>query len=273
MKKLFLLGAMVSALILASCSNKGNYDTTEDLAAWYNDVLLKDETDTVCYIPEYAYSTDWMQRYVQYIKENFESPGGDIWFSNDTVEGFDCRYWTMAYVDNDTIPEMLLYGGCWASGSIILTQYGGEVHVSPRGCFSYIKSAGGLLHSHWMRDYDVWGEIYEIKNGKFTEMVNYSLNTDYVDTSRVSKYGLTLDSLKCDYADGVIGDSVVSISSIELNGKRIGACFYYGQYVNCTGFAKLKQALESLYYTKGTSTFFPFTPEKMTINNLIKATK
>lgn len=92
MKKLFLRGAVVSALILASCSNKGNSDTTEDLAAWYNDVLLKDETDTVCYIPEYAYSTDWMQRNVQYIKENFESPGGDIWFSNDTVEGFDCRF-------------------------------------------------------------------------------------------------------------------------------------------------------------------------------------
>ena len=270
MKKLFLLGAMVSALILASCSNKGNSDTTEDLAAWYNDVLLKDETDTVCYIPEYAYSTDWMQRYVQYIKENFESPGGDIWFSNDTVEGFDCRYWAMAYVDNDTIPEILLYGGCWASGSIILTQYGGEVYESPRGCFSYIKSAGGLLHSRWEHSDDIRGELYEMKNGEFTEIASYNLNTDLsVDTSKVGNYGLTLDSLKCHYAGGEIGDSVVGISEIELNGKKIGACFGYNQYGNCTGFTIIKQTLDSLYFLKGTSTYFPFPSKKMTVTDLV----
>lgn len=264
MKKVFLLGAMVSALILASCSNKGNSDTTEDLAAWYNDVLLKDETDTVCYIPEYAYSTDWMQRYVQYIEQNFEFGGVGEGLLFGDIDGvpFDCENWTMAYVDNDTIPELLLYGGCWASGSIILTQHGGKVFASPQGRFSYIKGADGLLHSRWEHSDDIWGELYEMKNGKFTEIANYSLNTDFIDTSKVGNYGLTLDSLKCHYAGGEIGDSVVSISEIELNGKRIGACFGYNQCVYCIGFAQVKQTLDAIYYSKGTSTFFPITAGK-----------
>jgi hypothetical protein len=78
-----------------------------------------------------------------------------------------------------------------------------------------------------------------------------------VDTSEVSNYGLTLDSLKCHYAGGEIGNSEVYISEIELNGKRLGACFGYNQYVSCTGFVQGKQTLDALYYSKGTNTYFP----------------
>ncbi len=245
---------------LISCANRGqqnDIESQEKLEAWYNDVFTSASDDTTTTIPDYAYATDWMQRYIQYIKENFENRGGDLWFSNDTAEGFDCRYWTMAYVDDDTIPEMLLYGGCRASGSIILTQFGGKVYASPKGCFSYAKGADGLLNSKWQYEYDAFGEIYEIRNGKFTEIASYNLNSDLVDTSEVGNYGLTLDSLKCHYAGGEIGDSEVYISEIELNGKHLGACFGYNQYVSCAGFAQVKQTLDSLYYSKGTNTYFP----------------
>ena len=151
---------ILGLVLLASCNNKGQENGIDNFA-WYDSVFSKAEYDTTTVVPDYAFSTDWMQRYVQYIKDNFENRGGDIWFSNDTAEGFDCRYWTMAYVDDDTIPEMFLYGGCRASGSIILTQYGGEVYASPRGCYTYIKGANGLLNSKWQYEYDAFGEIYE----------------------------------------------------------------------------------------------------------------
>ena len=112
-----------------------------------------------------------------------------------------------------------------------------------------------------------------MKNGIFTEIASYSLNAEiFVDTSEVDNYGLTLDSLKCTYADGEIGDSVVCVSEIELNGKRIGACFGYNQCVHCTGFAQLQQTLDAIYYSKGTSTFFPITSGKA-INELFNLFK
>lgn len=266
MKRLLIIG--LCALAFISCANKGHQNDTEsqeELREWYDYVLLNGANDTTTTIPDYAYVTDWMQRYVQYIEQYFELGGanGGLLFGNIDGDPFDCEKWTMAYVDNDTIPELLLYGGCWASGAIILTQYDGEVYASPRGYFSYIKGAGGLLHSRWMHGDDIWGTIYEMKNGRFTEVANYYLNAEiFVDTSEVGNYGLTLDSLKCTYADGEIGDSVVVVSEIELNGKRIGASFGYNQYVNCTSFAKLKQTLDAIYYSKGTSTFFPITAGK-----------
>lgn len=270
---LFTLGFFA----LVSCNNNGQQQTnaetpTEnqiDLVDWYNNVFSIAADDTTTTIPDYVFSTDWMQRYVQYIKKNFENRGGDLWFSNDTVESFDCRNWTMAYVDADTIPELLLYGGCRASGAIILTQYDGEVYASPKGCFSYIKGADGLLHSQWKYSEDIFGEIYEMRNGKFTELASYNLNSDLVDTIEVGNYGLTLDSLKCHYAGGEIGNSAVDISKIELNGKHLGACFGYNQYAHCSGFAQVKQTLDALYYSKGTSKYFPFPEVRRTIDDLV----
>ena len=273
-----LLTIIGGIIILASCSpnrqNNENPDTLS-LEEWYNDVFSQAAEDTTAAIPDYAYATDWMKRYGKYITEHFENRGGDLWFSKDTAESFDCRYWTMAYVDNDTIPEMLLYGGCRASGAIILTQYGGEVYASPKGCFSYAKGADGLLNSQWRYEYDTWGEIYEMKNGKFTEIADYNVNTDLVDTSEVGNYGLTLDSLKSHYAGGEIGDSEVYISEIELNGKHLGACFGYNQYVSCTGFTQVKQTLDALYYSKGANTYFPgiFNTSRKPINELISKVK
>lgn len=261
---------IVSFLIFISCHNEGqknNTDSQEKLTYWYNNVFTTAADDTTTAIPDYAFSTDWMQRYVHFIESKFDQKE-DLLFGEIDGESFDCRYWTLAYVDSDTIPELLLYGGSWSSGSIILTQYGCEVYASPRGRFSYIRDANGLLHSQWKHDDDVWGEIYDMKNGKFTEIANYACNTDLIDTNEVGIYGLTLDSLKCHYAGGEIGDSTVSISEIELNGKRIGACFGYNQYVSCSGFATIRQTLDSLYYSKGTSTRFPFPETKLTISEL-----
>lgn len=248
---------ILGLVLLASCNNKGQENGIDNFA-WYDSVFSKAEYDTTTVVPDYAFSTDWMQRYVQYIKDNFENRGGDIWFSSDTAEGFDCRYWTMAYVDDDTIPELLLYGGCWASGEIILSQYNGEVYASPAGYYSYIKDADVLLHSRWMHMHEVWGEVYEMKNGKFTEIANYYCHTDLVDTNEVGNFGLTLDTLRSTYADGEIGDTMVIVSSIELDSNLLGAWFGFC-HPCCKGFDKFRQTMDALYFSKGTSTYFPTT--------------
>ena len=186
--------------MLASCAQKQQDNETPDtlsLEEWCNNVFSRAAEDTTTTIPDYAYATDWMKRYGEYITAHFEGRV-DIWFSKDTAESFDCRYWTMAYVDNDTIPELLLYGGCQASGSKILTQYGGKVYASPKGRFSYIKGGDGLLHSKWRYEYDVFGEIYEMKNGRFAELYSYDCTVNFSDTNAVDSLRSvrqTLDAL------------------------------------------------------------------------------
>lgn len=215
---------------MASCSpnrqNNENPDTLS-LEEWCNTVFSQAADDTTAAIPDYAYATDWMKRYGKYITEHFENRGGDLWFSKDTAESFDCRYWTMAYVDGDTVPELLLYGGCRAAGSIILTQYGGAVYASPKGRFSYIKGGDGLLHSRWQYDDNAFGGIYEMKDGRFTELYSYDCTVDFSDTNEVN----TLRSVR--------------------------------------------HALDSLYYSKGASTYFPniFNTSRKPIDELISKGK
>ena len=259
---------ILGLVLLASCNNKGQENGIDNFA-WYDSVFSKAEYDTTTVVPDYAFSTDWMQRYVQYIKDNFENRGGDIWFSNDTAEGFDCRYWTMAYVDDDTIPELLLYGGCNASASVILTQHNGEVYPSPRGAFSYIKGGGGLLHSQFRYADETWGGVYEMKDGQFVEKCDYCCSSAFIDTNDIADYGLNKEEL----SRYQIGNGTVGVNEIKLNGERIGTYYGYNQWPSCPAFGKVKQTLDSLYYSKGTSTYFPIPSESMTIGNMINAEK
>jgi hypothetical protein len=264
---------LIGLLTIVSCQShqSKNIDETtnpDSLMAWYENVFTKAEVDTALTIPDYVFSTDWMQRYAQYIESHFEGRG-DMWFEKVEDNPFDCKYWTLAYVDNDTIPEMLLYGGCNASGSIILTQYNGEVYSSPRGDFSYIKGGCGLLHSQFRYADDTWGEVYEMKDGQFIGKCDYFCNSTLIDTNDIADYGLSKEEL----SRYQIGNGNVEVCEIMLGGERIGTCYGYNQWPRCPAFGKVKQTLDSLYYTKGTSTFFPFPSESMAISTLINVVK
>lgn len=270
MKRIVLLPLLLICLITIRCGyDKTQTDNQENLIEWWYDNVFTNEEDTTSTIPDYVYYADWMQRYVQYIVSNFEMHN-DKFYGEIDGNPFDCRCWSLAYIDSDTIPEMLLYGGCHISGAIILTQYNGEVYTSPIGCFSYIKGSSGLLHSHWLFGDSECGEVYEMRNGKFTKLAQYDCFTDYVDTNKVRNYGLALDSLKNNYAVGEIDDDMVGISMVELNGKRMGACFGYDRCAHCTGFDMVKQTLDSLYYSKGNSMFFPHLTREMDIKSLLR---
>lgn len=252
---------LIGLLTLVSCQSHQSKNTDEtanpdSLMAWYENVFTKAEEDTTLTLPKYVYSTDWMRKYTQYIESHFEGRG-HMWFEKTEDNPFDCRFWTLAYVDNDTIPEMLLYGGCRASGAVILTQHNGEVYSSPRGAFSYIKGGGGLLHSQFRYDDDTWGEVYEMTDGRFVKRCSYNCTTALIDTNDIDMFGLS----KEDLPHYQIGDGTVWVNEIKLNGKRIGTCYGYNQWPSCPVFGKVKQTLDSLYYSHGTSIYFPFPSE------------
>ncbi|MBR1834888.1 MAG: hypothetical protein IJ785_05230 [Bacteroidales bacterium] len=257
---------LIALTVLVSCNhmehqNEVSY-SQDSLVEWYNSVFTTSETDTTFSIPDYVLKSDWMQRYSLYIDRHF-TRNGDIWIENKADNPFDCRYWTLAYVDNDTIPEMLLYGGCNASASVILTQHNGEVYVSPRGLFSYIKGSG-LLHSQFRFDDETWGEVYEMTDGRFVERCSYNCSTVLIDTSDIDKFSLSKEDLTC-YQ---IGDSTVWVNEIKLNDKRIGTCYGHNQWNGSSAFFKVKQTLDSLYYSKGISNYFPLTSRRITIDTI-----
>lgn len=172
MKKLALI--TLSTILLLSCSNKNqNADSTllesnqDGIAYFEEEVFSESKEDTAYSIPDYVCSTDWMKTYVTYLKKNYRKldGSGKVWERNNGEESFDCKYWSLAYVNSDTIPEMLLYGGCIASGSIILTQYDGKVYESPQGGFMFIEGADGVIHSQGTHSGEFWGEVYEMRKG------------------------------------------------------------------------------------------------------------
>jgi len=264
---------LISLVTLVSCQSHQSKNTNEtanpdSLMAWYENVFTKSEEDTTLAIPDYVYTTDWMRKYAQYIESHFEGRG-DMWFEKTEDNSIDCKYWTLAYIDNDTIPEMLLYGGCNASASVILTQHNGEVYPSPRGAFSYIKGGGGLLHSQFRYADETWGGVYEMKDGQFVEKCDYCCSSAFIDTNDIADYGLNKEEL----SRYQIGNGTVGVNEIKLNGERIGTYYGYNQWPSCPAFGKVKQTLDSLYYSKGTSTYFPIPSESMTIGNMINAEK
>lgn len=256
--------------LLFSCNRNQNVpnDTSNSAKefveeSFYESVFPSPKEDTAYSIPDYVYSTDWMQRYVRFIKENFMC-SEELWTRGTGKESFDCRYWSLAYVDGDTIPEMLLYGGCLASGSIILTQYNGNVCESPKGGFMFIEGGIGLLHSQWAHSDEMWGEVYEMSNGRFVEKINYYCFTGYYDTTEIDVYGLD----KEDMTNWLMEDGTVGISGIKVNDKVVdvnyGCCNWYEN--------RLKPILDLLYYAKGNNIGFPKPLEKKTIEDLFTNT-
>ena len=253
MKKIFLIAITIPLLFSCNRNQTVPNDTSNSAKefaeeSFYESVFPSPKEDSAYSIPDCVYSADWMQQYILFIKKNFNC-SEDLWTRGTGEESFDCRYWSLAYVDSDTIPEMLLYGGCWASGSIILTQYDGNVFESPKGGFMFIEGGKGLLNSQWAHGDEMWGEVYEMSDGRFEEKINYYCFTEYCDTSDIDKYGLVKENM----TNWQRGDGTVGISGIKINGKVVDVNYGY-----CNWFADdLKPILDSLYYTKGSSIRFP----------------
>lgn len=258
---------VLGVLMLVGCNGNQNVhsDTTElesesDWMSFEEIVFPSPKEDTAYIIPDNVYATDWMRRYVQFIEKNFVGEEG-IWTRTTEEESFDCRYWSLAYVDEDTIPEMLLYGGCLASGAIILSQFNGIVQESPKGGFMFIEGGKGLLHSQQMHSGEIWGAVYEMIGGQFVERVNYYCFTGYYDTTEIDKYGLDREFL----SGWLMEDGTVGISGIKINDIIVDASFGIDNWSAGT----LKPVMDSLYYKSGVSTLFPKPEELRSIGELL----
>lgn len=241
-----------------SCSNKNqNADSAtiegnqDSIVSYEEEVFPESREDTAYAMPDYVYSTDWMKSYVMYLKKNYRKldGGGDIWERKNGEESFDCKYWSLAYVDSDTLPEMLLYGGCMASGSIILTQYDGKVYESPKGGFMFIEGADGVIHSQGTHSGDFWGEVYEMREGRFVEKCHYYCFTGYYDTNEIERFGLDRENMN----NWLMDDGTVGVSGVEWNGKLMDANYGINNWMTYD----MKHLLDSLYYSRGVSVWFP----------------
>ena len=125
-----------------------------------------------------------MQKYVEYAR------GRDAFYTDERIMDAWQR-WGLAYIDNDTIPEMILYG-CEAIGCKVLTIYDGKVSEwnSWRCGVSYIPKSG-LINNEDGSMGHYYDRIVKLEDGEYTlvYMTNYYEGVDYVDSNYVYYQG------------------------------------------------------------------------------------
>ena len=156
------------ALLLAGCGNtdKVEQDCPSEVCVWKNG----------------QWATDWMQKYVEYVR------GNDHFYSDERIF-YIWQKWGLAYIDDDTIPEMLLLYGCEATGNKVLTINNGEVSEwnSWRCGVSYIPKSG-LINNEDGSMGHYYDRIIKLENGNFellymtnsNECIGCLLDSNYV---------------------------------------------------------------------------------------------
>ena len=166
----------ILALLMVGCGSK---KTTVDT-----------QPNEVCVWENGNWATEWMQKYVEYTRET------DSFYTDERMMD-TWQHWGLAYINNDTIPEMLLYGS-EATGCKVLTIYDGKVSEwnSWRCGVSYIPKSG-LINSKDGSMGHYYDRVIKLENGKFTlvYMTNRVENFDYLDSNYVyyqgKKYSIT----------------------------------------------------------------------------------
>ena len=184
---MFILGFCI--FILAACNNKSNSDTGAD-------------TDT-----------DWIKGYATYI--------------NDNVDTSVYKKYSVCYIDDDEIPELCLFGSCFADGAIILTQNNGK--VTQRGCNSspYYIERSGLIDNGYAHNGLYGDQILQLKDGAFE---------DKLCAEAVWHEG---DSKRPAYFVYKINDQVIDT--------------LYGEDVNEESCPQMNDAIKQAYSSKGNS--------------------
>lgn len=112
------------------------------------------------------YPTEWGQAYLDYI--NNMEVGSDDSNREETLNTWD---YTLIYLDDDDIPELMIETNMEAGGELIATYYDGEVvdYVLSRIGTKYIPETG-LLYTDTghMDEYPVF--ITKLENGQFTQL-------------------------------------------------------------------------------------------------------
>ena len=153
----------VFALLMVGCGtkNKVEQSCSSEVCVWKNG----------------QWATEWMQKYVEYAR------GKDIFYTDERImDGW--QHWGLAYIDDDTTPEMLLYG-CEANGCKVLTIHDGKVSEwnSWRCGVSYIPKSG-LINNQDGSMGHYYDRIIKLEDGEYTLVYM----TNYVEDIEDSNY-------------------------------------------------------------------------------------
>ena len=162
MKKTMLLLATL-AMIMVGCRR-------------YNTIV--DPQPGICVWSNGQWATEWMKVYADYV-------------ANANLECSDLRVldvfsqWELVYIDDDSIPEMVLLCPSEAFGNIVLSYYDGKVSewISSRCYAEYIPYSGLICNRDGSMDV-YWNKVVRLKDGQFseiyshTDIINYNLSHD-----------------------------------------------------------------------------------------------
>lgn len=122
----------------------------------------------VCVWENGQWDTDWMQKYVEYVR------GNDRFYTDSRIIDL-WNTWGLAYIDSDEIPEMVLLCPGEACGNKVLTIHNGTVVEwnSWRCNAAYIPKSG-LIENNDGSMGDYWDKVFVLKDGAFTEIYNHT---------------------------------------------------------------------------------------------------
>jgi hypothetical protein len=142
------------ALLVVSCNRFGNTieDPRIEYRVWKNG----------------QWTTDWMRAYVDYYENAV------LEYCGEKVKDV-FQQWALVYIDNDDIPEMVLFCPGEAYGNMVLSYYDGKVSewASWRCNLKFIPRSG-LLHNRDGSMGEYWDKVIRLKNGQFTEIYNHT---------------------------------------------------------------------------------------------------
>lgn len=113
------------------------------------------------------WTTDWMRQYAEFIRTPHTFCLNDHKQQQGRIMDL-CSHWSLAYIDDDTIPEVILYA---SMGFIVLTINDGKV-IESYGT-SYIPKSG-LMESDYGDGSMFIDEIFQLKDGVFTRLFDHS---------------------------------------------------------------------------------------------------
>lgn len=140
-------------------------------------IVEQDYPSEVCVWKNGQWATDWMQKYVEYAR------GKDAFYTDERIMD-RWQYWGLAYINDDMIPEMLLYG-CEAAGCKVLTIHDGKVSEwnSWRCGVSYIPKSGLIDNDDGSMGH-YYDRIIKLKDGEYALVYM----TNYVEDVEDSNY-------------------------------------------------------------------------------------
>ena len=143
---------------LASCK-RGAQTIVEDIES--TNEIEQEYPSGVCVWKNGRWSSEWMQKYVEYVR------GNESFYTDERIMDIWPK-WSLGYIDNDTIPEMLLLCPCEANGCKVLTIYDGKVSEwnSWRCGVSYIPKSG-LINNEDGGMGHYYDRIIKLENGEF----------------------------------------------------------------------------------------------------------